>query len=65
MEVISTVALPGRNGVSADSVAYRGHEKRWRTGFVIGHEFVGNILLVGSRVTNFKPGDHVVAPFTR
>ena len=43
---------------------YRGHEKRARTGFIIGHEFTGVILSAGSGVKNFKPGDHVVSPFT-
>lgn len=44
---------------------YRGHEKCTRTGFVIGHEFTGIILSVGSGVKNFKKGDHVISPFTR
>jgi threonine dehydrogenase-like Zn-dependent dehydrogenase len=46
-------------------VAYRGHESRWRTGFIIGHEFVGKIVMVGVKVKDFKPGDHIVSPFTR
>lgn len=44
---------------------YRGHEKIYKTGYVIGHEFTGIILDVGSGVQNFKKGDHVVSPFTR
>jgi Alcohol dehydrogenase GroES-like domain len=44
---------------------YRGHEKRARTGYVIGHEYTGVILAVGSGVKKFKPGDHVISPFTR
>jgi len=32
---------------------------------VIGHEYTGIILAVGSGVKNFKVGDHVISPFTR
>jgi len=31
-------------------------------GFVLGHEFVGDVLAVGSAVQNFTPGQRVVAP---
>ena len=44
---------------------YRGHEKTIRTGYIIGHEFTGTIMAVGSGVKHFKPGDKVVSPFTR
>jgi threonine dehydrogenase-like Zn-dependent dehydrogenase len=30
----------------------------------MGHEFVGSVEKVGSKVSNFKPGDKVVSPFT-
>ena len=32
-------------------------------GDILGHEFMGEIVEVGSGVTNFKPGDRVVNPF--
>jgi threonine dehydrogenase-like Zn-dependent dehydrogenase len=38
---------------------YRGHAKN-RTGFIPGHEVVGIIHEIGSAVTGFRIGDHVV-----
>ena len=32
-------------------------------GDVLGHEFMGEVMEVGSDVTNLKPGDRVVVPF--
>jgi threonine dehydrogenase-like Zn-dependent dehydrogenase len=43
---------------------YRGHEKKNRTGYTIGHEFTGEILFRGSRVRKFRVGDKVISPFT-
>jgi threonine dehydrogenase-like Zn-dependent dehydrogenase len=63
VEAIFTVSVWARE--MANMVAYRGHESRWRTGFIIGHEFVGKIVMVGVKVKDFKPGDHIVSPFTR
>lgn len=63
VEVIFTVSVWAWE--TANRVAYRGHESRWRTGFIIGHEFVGKIVMVGAKVKDFKPGDHIVSPFTR
>ncbi|KAK0674369.1 putative S-glutathione dehydrogenase [Cercophora samala] len=42
---------------------FRGHQPS-PTGFIMGHEFVGHIVAVGSSVTTLKVGDKVVAPFT-
>lgn len=42
---------------------YRGHQKS-QTGFIMGHEFTGTVHSVGSSVTDFKPGDRVICPFT-
>ncbi|ODV89696.1 hypothetical protein CANCADRAFT_32873 [Tortispora caseinolytica NRRL Y-17796] len=42
---------------------YRGHQKS-DTGFIMGHEFIGTVEEVGSKVTSFKPGDRIVSPFT-
>src|SRR3954451_13867322 len=32
-------------------------------GDIIGHEFMGEVMEVGSAVNNLKPGDRVVVPF--
>lgn len=42
---------------------FRGHQKS-PFGFIMGHEFVGEVTEVGEEVKNFKKGDVVVAPFT-
>ncbi len=35
----------------------------WRTGDILGHEFMGEVVEVGRGVTNLKVGDRVVVPF--
>ncbi|KAI5804455.1 S-glutathione dehydrogenase [Geopyxis carbonaria] len=42
---------------------FRGHQKS-ETGFIMGHEFCGELVEVGKAVTKFKAGDKVVSPFT-
>ncbi|KAA8912774.1 alcohol dehydrogenase [Sphaerosporella brunnea] len=42
---------------------FRGHQPS-DTGFIMGHEFTGEVVSVGSAVKGFKPGDKVLAPFT-
>lgn len=42
---------------------YRGHQKS-EPGFIMGHEFTGEVVQVGAEVKSFKLGDQVVAPFT-
>ena len=42
---------------------YRGHQPS-AAGFIMGHEFTGEVVQVGAAVTGFQPGDKVVAPFT-
>ncbi|KAJ5774839.1 Alcohol dehydrogenase superfamily zinc-type [Penicillium paradoxum] len=42
---------------------FRGHQPSG-TGFVMGHEFTGEVVEVGSSVNNFHNGDKVVSPFT-
>ncbi|GMM34742.1 hypothetical protein DASC09_020670 [Saccharomycopsis crataegensis] len=42
---------------------YRGHLAT-STGHIMGHETVGEVIDVGSQVTNFKPGDKVISCFT-
>jgi threonine dehydrogenase-like Zn-dependent dehydrogenase len=34
------------------------------TGWSMGHEYMGEVVEVGSDITNFKPGDRVVGSFT-
>ncbi|KAK1139708.1 hypothetical protein N8T08_000515 [Aspergillus melleus] len=42
---------------------FRGHQKS-ATGFIMGHEFTGEIVQVGADVQKFNKGDRVVSPFT-
>lgn len=42
---------------------YRGHE-RPQPGFIMGHEFTGTVVAVGSAVKSVAIGDKVVTPFT-
>ncbi|CAG8937794.1 unnamed protein product [Penicillium salamii] len=42
---------------------YRGHQPSG-AGFIMGHEFTGAVVEVGSEITKFKEGDLVVSPFT-
>ncbi|QPC78720.1 hypothetical protein HYE68_009472 [Fusarium pseudograminearum] len=42
---------------------YRGHQPSG-TGFIMGHEFTGTVVQVGSDVKTINIGDKVVAPFT-
>ncbi len=46
----------------SDLWAYRGTSKR-KPGQRIGHEFVGEVVDVGSEVTSVRVGDRVIAPF--
>lgn len=46
-----------------DLHSYRGHIKGTK-GQIIGHEFVGVIVAVGSEVKDFKVGDEVLSTFT-
>ena len=55
---VETTALCG-----SELHAYRGIHKS-ETGFIMGHEFVGNVIEAGTEVKIIKIGDKVVAPFT-
>ncbi len=35
-----------------------------KSGDILGHEFMGEVIVVGSEVRKFRPGDKVVVPFT-
>lgn len=43
--------------------AYRGHQPSG-TGYIMGHEFTGTVVQVGSAVKHIEVGDKVVSPFT-
>jgi len=42
---------------------YRGHQPSG-TGFIMGHEFTGEVVETGSDVKNVQKGDTIVTPFT-
>ncbi|KAJ6439987.1 alcohol dehydrogenase GroES-like domain-containing protein [Purpureocillium lavendulum] len=42
---------------------FRGHETT-TNGFIMGHEFTGEVVETGSTVSNVRVGDRVVSPFT-
>lgn len=48
----------------SDLHLYDGVIPTMKSGDVLGHEFMGEIVDVGNRVENVKPGDRVVIPFT-
>lgn len=48
----------------SDLHPYRGRETGLDIGTVMGHEFLGEVVEVGSAVARLKVGDRVVSPFT-
>lgn len=48
----------------SDLHLYNGFIPTMEKGDIIGHEFMGEVVEVGSGVRNLKPGDRVVVPFT-
>lgn len=48
----------------SDLHVYRGHEKGLDIGTIMGHEFLGEVVELGSSVQTLKKGDTVVSPFT-
>ena len=48
----------------SDLHPYFGRERGIDPGTVMGHEFVGEVVEVGSEVTGFRGGERVVCPFT-
>lgn len=48
----------------SDLHPFRGHERGLDVGTVLGHEFQGEVVEVGSAVARWKRGDRVVAPFS-
>jgi len=48
----------------SDLHLYDGFIPTMEKGDIVGHEFMGEVVEVGRNVTNLKPGDRVVVPFT-
>jgi threonine dehydrogenase-like Zn-dependent dehydrogenase len=61
-DAIVRVASAGLCG--SDLHPYFGRERGLDMGTIMGHEFLGEVVEVGSAVATFSPGDRVVAPFT-
>ena len=47
----------------SDLHLYNGFVPTMEKGDILGHEFMGEVMEVGKRVKNLKPGDRVVVPF--
>ena len=47
----------------SDLHLYDGHIPTMQEGDILGHEFMGEVVSVGSAVENLAPGDRVVVPF--
>jgi 2-desacetyl-2-hydroxyethyl bacteriochlorophyllide A dehydrogenase len=58
-DALVRVTMAGICGTDLHVVA--GHFKGLERGSIVGHEFVGDVIAVGSGVTGIKVGDHVVA----
>jgi threonine dehydrogenase-like Zn-dependent dehydrogenase len=56
---ITTTAICG-----SDLHLYNGFNPTMQKGDIIGHEFMGEVVELGRKVTNVKIGDRVVVPFT-
>ena len=56
---VSTAGLCG-----SDLHVYHGRETGIDVGTIMGHEFVGEVVEVGSAVASFRCGDRVASPFT-
>ena len=48
----------------SDMHVFHGRERGIDINTIMGHEFVGTVIEVGSDVSEFKPGDRVLSPFT-
>jgi threonine dehydrogenase-like Zn-dependent dehydrogenase len=55
---ITTTAICG-----SDLHLYNGFVPTMEAGDIIGHEFMGEVVEVGSEVKKLKPGDRIVVPF--
>ncbi|MBD2210693.1 glutathione-dependent formaldehyde dehydrogenase [Nostoc linckia FACHB-104] len=48
----------------SDLHLYNGYIPTMQKGDILGHEFMGEVVELGSRVTHVKVGDRVIVPFT-
>src|SRR6478735_11731352 len=48
----------------SDLHLYNGYIPTMMAGDILGHEFMGEVVEVGSGVSNLKAGDRVIVPFT-
>jgi threonine dehydrogenase-like Zn-dependent dehydrogenase len=48
----------------SDLHLFDGYMPSMKSGDILGHEFMGEVVELGSAVTNLKKGDRVVVPFT-
>ncbi|MCZ0902351.1 alcohol dehydrogenase catalytic domain-containing protein, partial [Microcoleus sp. HI-ES] len=48
----------------SDLHLYNGYIPTMQSGDIMGHEFMGEVVELGSEVKNLKKGDRVVIPFT-
>ena len=55
------VKVTGAAICGSDLHIYNGEYRMSDTGFVVGHEFIGEVLEVGGNVRGFKPGDRVIS----
>jgi threonine dehydrogenase-like Zn-dependent dehydrogenase len=55
---VSATAICG-----SDLHLYDGHVPTMKEGDILGHEFMGQVVAVGSAVESLQPGDRVVVPF--
>ena len=56
---ITTTAICG-----SDLHLYNGYIPTMKAGDILGHEFMGEVVETGAKITNLKKGDKVVVPFT-
>jgi threonine dehydrogenase-like Zn-dependent dehydrogenase len=56
---VTTTAICG-----SDLHLYDGYIPTMEKGDILGHEFMGEVVDIGSAITNLKIGDRVVVPFT-
>ena len=48
----------------SDLHLYEGNIPTMESGDILGHEFMGEVVEVGSKIQNLKKGDRIVVPFT-
>lgn len=56
---ITTTAICG-----SDLHLYNGYIPTMKEGDIVGHEFMGEVVETGSKVSNLRKGDRIIVPFT-